>query len=447
VDYLRFGFTDHLDRSMFTDVRPVRPGTCVEIDVDEPSRRRASAYWKPEPRPLLDVTFDVAADRLRALLLESIDLHLRSDVPVACCLSGGIDSSSIALMMRHVGGSKAEIHTFSHVWPGKPFDEADWVDTVNAACGAVAHKIESTPEDLAHDLTVLVEQQQIPFSTTSVYAQYRVMGALHRSGLKVTLDGQGADELFGGYGFHIGARMGSLVKQGRFGTAYRLMREAKNVPDVSTWTNVQNMFDYLLPARMQRAARSLGGRSLIPDWIDADWCERHRVAPDPYRTASSRELLREAVCRSLAGPGLPHLLRYEDQNSMAFSVETRVPFLSQPVIDFALALPEAFLVDDRAETKTLLRKAMRGIVPDAVLDRKDKVAFQTPELEWLRAMGDSVGAALTSDAARRVRGLDVDSALAHWERVKVSGDESALPVWRWINLIEWTRVFDVTYPD
>ena len=445
VDYLRFGFTDHLPTTMFQDVLQLRAGTWAEVSLRDPSEMRVETYWSPTTRPTLETDRETAVARLRELLFESVELHLRADVPVACCLSGGIDSSSIAMLMRHVGGPKLEIHTFSHVAPGTPFDEQVWIDTVNAECGAVSHKIESSAEDLVRDLPDLVRKQQVPFSTTSIYAQNRVFQCLHEHGLKVTLDGQGADELFGGYGFHIGARIGSLIKSGNWAKAQALLQRAGQLPGQSKKGQLGNALDYVLPSGLQKAVRKAGGKEVAPAWFNASWCAQKGVSPDPYRTGHSRELLREALCRSLKGPGLPHLLRYEDQNSMAYSVESRVPFLAQPILEFALALPEEFLVSDQAQTKTLLRQAMRGIVPDVVLDRKDKVAFQTPESDWFKSLEPWMDGVLSSDAAGSCAALDMGQAKSHWDRVKSGASPYTPVVWRWVNLIEWSRQFGVQY--
>ena len=130
---------------------------------------------------------------------------------------------------------------------------------------------------------------------------------------------------------------------------------------------------------------------------------------------------------------------------MAFSVEARVPFLSQPVMDFALALPEEFLVSDGAQTKTLLREAMRGIVPDLILDRKDKIAFQTPESDWLKSLAPWIETVFSSPEAETVLPLDIKAARHHWERIQ-RGESAYTPVvWRWVNLIEWTTQFGATY--
>lgn len=444
ADYLRFGFTDHLSESLFADVAHVPAGHTVTVALDDPGHTDFRHFWVPEIRTPDPLGFEESVSRLRGLMTASIELHLRADVPVASCLSGGVDSSSIVSLMRHVGGTGLDIHTFSHVARGTPFDEEGHMDTVNAAFGTVPHKIVSTPDDLARELPCLIRSQQAPFATTSIFAQYRVFQAIHAAGLKVVLDGQGADELFGGYGFHIGARIASHLKAGRWGAARSLAAAANGKQNLSTRTHWSNAFDYLLPPWAKHGLRRLSGRAVLPVWMDAAWCQRHGVAPDPYRTATTPMVLKEAVVRSLKGPGLPHLLRYEDHNSMAFSVESRVPFLSQPVIDFALGLPEDHLVSDDGTTKAVLRAAMRGIVPDSILDRTDKVAFQTPEDTWMRALAPWIEEQLGSEDARRIGALDVGQAREQWRKVMAGGASYGPFVWRWANAVSWSREFDVS---
>lgn len=439
VDYLRFGYTDHLEQTLFHDVKQVPAGTVTEVDLSNPDRHTTRAFWTPSVLERTRLSRQDAVQALRDLLTESVAQHLRSDVPVASCLSGGIDSSSIVMLMRHIAGSKAEIHTFSHLATGSDIDEKPWVDIVVEASGAISHTVESQPSQLMADMENLLRRQEQPFISTSVFAQYRLMEAIQSAGLKVTLDGQGADELFGGYAFHVGARLGSLIRQSRWTEAWKLLKGA-SVQSGSWRDHSQTMLDYCLGGRLRTWGRSLAGRSLEPSWLNAKYMARHDVHPDPYRTAASRELLREAMVRSLKGPGLPHLLRYEDRNSMAFSVESRVPFITRPLIDFALSLPEEFLVDEKGQTKSLLREAMRGIVPDTVLDRKDKIAFQTPEADWLDQLAPDIERILSSEPARRVAPLDTSHSLQAWR-----DGASPASVWRWVNLIEWTRLFDVTY--
>ncbi len=441
VDYLRFGFSDHRDCKIFKDIRSVRPGTVETFSLAQGAKIKSEEFWSAKPREESELSFEDARNRLRELLLESVDYHLRSDVPVAACLSGGIDSSSLVMMMRHVGGPSAEIHTFSHIAPGTAFDEQRWMDPVQEASGAIAHKIETSADDLIADLPELIRIQQQPFSTTSIYAQYRVMKSLHESGLKVTLDGQGADELFGGYGFHIGARIGSLIRGSRFGSALNLARAGGELPGMTFKGQVANALDYVLNPQLQIWARRVAGKDLVPSWLNETWIKDNQVRVHPYRESRSKFVLKSALERGMRGPGLPHLLRYEDQNSMAHSIESRVPYLSQPVMEFVLSLPEKYLISDCAVTKPLLREAMRGLVPDVVLDRKDKVAFQTPEADWIKRLQPFVDDLLSQDHGTYARAFHFDQLRLTWNSVKAGQASYSPSIWRWINYLAWGQMF------
>src|SRR5262249_31423248 len=134
-----------------------------------------------------------------------------------------------------------------------------------------------------------------------------------------------------------------------------------------------------VPASLRALARALVGRPQLPPWIDGTWFADHGVAPAPAAPRRGRGFLHEALAQSLTETVLPALLRYEDRNSMAFSIESRVPFLTPRLAQFAYAQPSANLVDARATSKAVLRAAMRGLVPDAILDRRDKIGFATPD--------------------------------------------------------------------
>jgi asparagine synthase (glutamine-hydrolysing) len=140
---------------------------------------------------------------------------------------------------------------------------------------------------------------------------------------------------------------------------------------------------------------------------------------------------------------LPTLLRYEDRNSMHFSVESRVPFLTPELCDFFLALPEEFAISDDGTSKSVLRAAMRGIVPDAILDRRDKVGFSTPEWEWLNAIRPWAERILKSDAARAIPVFRHDRLLAAWQQSLADPSRHHTWIWRWINFIRWVEIAGV----
>ena len=443
--YLRFGVTDHGDGTLFSAVRQLPPGSVLDVDIATPSTPAPRVFWQPARPGTAELSFDDAAARVRDLFLESVALHLRSDVPVACCLSGGIDSSSIAMAMREVSGPALELHTFSHVVPAGALNEERWIDLVNGASGAWAHKIAPTADEMAEELEALVAVQDEPFLSSSIYAQYRVMRAIAEAKVKVVLDGQGADEMLGGYDFYLGARVASLLRAGRLGRAGALMRRARASRGIPVLRQLGDAMDFLLPAAGSALGRRLVGRGLLPPWVNRAWFDARGARVDSPRTAADADVLLESLERSIRGPGLPQLLRYEDRNSMAWSIESRVPFLTTTLVDFVLSLPESYIIGDDGTTKRVFRAAMRGLVPDPILDRRDKIGFATPEREWILAVAPWVDRLLAHEAARRIPALDHAAIRDHWRAVR-DGRRSYDPsVWRWINLVEWTRRHEVDY--
>src|SRR5262249_4017413 len=148
--------------------------------------------------------------------------------------------------------------------------------------------------------------------------------------------------------------------------------------------------NYLLPAALQSPLRRISGHAADPRWLNADWFRERNVSLVSPRGAGANgsETLKVALRDSLTRTNLPELLRYEDRNSMAFSVESRVPFLTTPLVNYLLSLPESYIINDQCRSKAALRDAMRTIVPDAILDRTDKVAFSAPVRQWLPELRD-----------------------------------------------------------
>jgi asparagine synthase (glutamine-hydrolysing) len=445
-DYLRFGITDQGGETSFADVFQLPPAHLLEIDLGAPQAPLAPrAFWRLEPRERCDLSFEEAARTLRDLFLESIALHLRSDVPVGAALSGGIDSSAIVMAMRALQGDALDLHTFSYVAAGSAVSEEKWAALVASEAKATAHTVRATPEDLARDVDRLIEVQGEPFGSTSIYAQHRVFGLAAEAGIRVMLDGQGADELLAGYQSYFGARFASLVRAGRLGEALRFLRAASARPGANARGIVQRAAGLLLPAPLAAAARRLVGQELLPAWLDADWFARRGVEPRAPWRPSGASVLRGQLLDAIRENSLPMLLRYEDRNSMAFSIESRVPFLTPRLAEFVTSLPEPHLLAADGTSKAVFRRAMRGLVPDAVLDRRDKIGFATPEESWLVALRPWIQEVLASEAASRVAPLRID-ALRRAADALLSGRVAFdFRLWRWLNVIRWAERFDVSF--
>jgi asparagine synthase (glutamine-hydrolysing) len=444
-DYLRFGRTDFGGDTLFQGIRQLPAAHTLEIRLDSPRPPEPMEYWRLEVRPTLGLNFEQAAERMREQFLESVRLHLRSDVPVGCCLSGGIDSSALVMAMRQIGGKDLELHTFTYVANDARVNEEPWSDLVAAAAGAIAHKVRPTPEDLIEDLEHLILTQEEPFGSTSIYAQYRVFRLAHEAGIKVMLDGQGADEMFAGYPNALPFRAFSLLRHDGWGAARRFLRQAACLPGSAEERYAVRLGGLLLPPQIQPFARQLVGKDRAARGMRAAWFAERGTVPHVGQIAHGDQALRAHLQEEFAETSLPMLLRYEDRNSMTYSIESRVPFLTPALADLAFAMPEEYLLAPDATSKAVLRRALRGLVPDAILDRKDKIGFATPEKQWLTALRPWVQSVFDSEYAALLPMLNLDAVRADWNAALSGQRPFDFRIWRWINLVRWAEQFQVTF--
>jgi asparagine synthase (glutamine-hydrolysing) len=444
-DYLIDGTVDRGTATFFRDIDRFPAAHGLELERDQ---RRWHRYWSSPPLST-DASMrrgaddDALIEGIRARLIDAVRLQLRSDVPIGSCLSGGIDSSSIvsiAARLRSPGGDVSPgIHRERDGFPQLAFfaefadrgiDERPYVDAVVAATGV---ELRTTSPDGARFLEALggvMDAQDEPFGSLSIVAQYEVMRIARGAGVKVLLDGQGADELLGGYLHYPGIRLAGALRRGsardRLDAARALI--SAGGPYVST---------------IGRAV--VGGRTLprilrrgrMPDgWYGPALRDQAEVELEP--TPRPATMLASRLWRDLVSDNLPGLLRYEDRNSMAFGIEARVPFLDHRLAEASLALPDRLRVAGPGARKVALVRAMRGIVPELVLARTDKVAFQPPQDKWLReARPMWADLAVGSHAEREGllgRGVILE-ALQTFERKRVSGNV----LWRVLNLEMWLR--------
>ncbi|WBY00728.1 asparagine synthase (glutamine-hydrolyzing) [Ramlibacter tataouinensis] len=440
-DYLVHGDYDTSERSFLQGVRHLMPGHLLRVRLGQPASAPVS-WWQPRVSPVQKLSFEQAAEAFREKLLHSVRLHLRSDVALGAALSGGLDSSSIVCAMRHVEPG-LPIHTFSYVARGSAVSEEAWVDRINAHVGAVGHKVELAPEELANDLEDMIVAQGEPFGSTSIYAQYRVFKLAREHGVTVTLDGQGADELLAGYNGYPGKRARSLLDEHRYGDAWRFLQGWAQWPDRVLREGAKAAVAEWVDGPVYDVLRKLNGNRTQPDWLDAEALRQQGVhfrfprQRSPY-DQPGRRLVSE-LAHSITRRGLSSLLRHGDRNSMRFSVESRVPFLTTELADFLLTLPEEYLISPEGETKRILRAAMRGIVPDEVLDRRDKIGFSTPEQAWLQQIAPQVRQWLGDDVGLGF--LRRDRILAEFDAVIAGRAPFSWQVWRWINFTRWYARF------
>ena len=270
-----------------------------------------------------------------------------------------------------------------------------------------------------------------------------MFGRVHDDGFKVVADGQGADELFAGYPVFRAGRLATLIRRAQWPQVLTLLR---SMPAPRALPLLQAAGS-LMPRGLQETARRLVGRPTMPPWLDAAWFARHGAVPArPFAGHDSTTDLTAQLYDATVATSLPMLLRYADRNAMAVSLENRVPFLTTPLAEFALSLPDDFLIGPDGTTKTLLRAAMRGVVPDLILDRRDKIGFVTPEARWFTE----------SAALRRHLGTSLDRplppcfppSLAIRLRAVAAGRAPySADVWRCWNALRWAELLKLDFPE
>lgn len=381
LDYLRWATYDHTERTFVEGVRQLQPGHFVVLDVENGVFADPVRFWWPPVTTTFSGTFASATEGVRELLIDSVRRNLRSDVPLGIALSGGIDSSAIVGAARMLE-PQMPLHTFSFVAPGFAKSEHEWVARVVDATGAISHTIESTADELERDLDDLIVTQGEPFGDTTIYAQYRVFQRARESGITVTLDGQGGDEVFAGYDGYPVQRMHSLLERGNLIGALRFANAWSRWPGRSRLGMMtESIGQFVSPTLRSRVrypfASPLLNLSAIRD-RDVN-LGPPLIGQENVRGARLKPYLREMYTSF----GIPRLVRHADRNSMRFSIESRVPFLDRALIEFVMSLREDWLIGSDGTSKLILREAVRGLVPDAVVNRRDKVGFETPENSWL----------------------------------------------------------------
>lgn len=435
-DYLTLSRVDRGEETFFESVKHLLPGHKMKFVIGQKPTLEISRWWNPKITENLEISFDHASERLRELFLKSVSLHTRSDVPIGATLSGGIDSSAIVCCIRELN-PEVPINTFSYLARNSPKNEERWINLVNRKVNANPHFITLEKDDLNSDLKKLIKLQGEPFGSTSIYAQFRVFNKCNELGIKVTLDGQGADEMLAGYHGYPEERFKSLIANYELVEIYRFYKSIKN--SKGNFANqvflnaLKSFFDCKNPSFTKQV--DFANQYLSNNFpYKSFFCNQKNLSHRNQRS------LMEALRNSLTGKkGLVHLLRYEDRNSMFHSIESRVPFLNTEIAEFTLTLPEKFLISNDFKTKNIFRHAMRDIVPVEILQRKDKIGFETPHSKWVSPQIKIIKKWINKfDEIPMLSSKKVNHYLDnHFNKRK---NHISLELWRMINYYHWYRI-------
>jgi len=369
AEYLQTSYEDPT-RSFFQDVQPIRAGSWLRIPLDTLAPSEPENYWHPD-RVQARVTDAKEAGRLFVeKARECVRIHLRSDVPVGCALSGGLDSSSLALLINELrNGETDPLHTFSVTFPGHPVDEREYADAVVANLRASPHYVTPDPIEFLEDLDRFLWIQDEPVGSFSMYAGYCLSRLTRQWQVPVTLNGQGGDEIFSGYWETYFLHLRDLWKQGcfldlasHFGGALAGSGNPALINQVPAmlrryWTRINPP----IQVRFRNSRVKNNGDVL-----------KNVLALDP----------RARRLREIRTMFLPQLLKWDDRNAMAFSIESRYPFLDHELIELCLSFAPEILYR-HGWTKYPLRLGLNTLLPSKIRDRRSKFGFLAPQDSWL----------------------------------------------------------------
>jgi asparagine synthase (glutamine-hydrolysing) len=374
--------------TFFEGLTELAPGTVLHLGA--PGSEHARCYWSPpDPAPAADMDFGEAVAGTRERLIRAVELRLRADVPLAFCMSGGVDSVSLISVARRVLGE--DVHGFTIVNSDARYEEQGLVDLAVSELDVRHTAVALDTADFLPRLRALVREHDAPVATISYFVQWLLMEAIHAGGYRVSVSGTAADELFSGYYDHHLA----YLREVRTDPALHASARAAWEEHVRPLVRNPHLRDGDLFVR-DPAFRDhvYFDAPEFASWLHNGFAGAPEAFSERFFTG---DLLRNRMLNELFAEAVPVILHEDDLNAMSFSIENRSPFLDRELFEFALTIPTAHLVRD-GRAKAVLREAMRGIAPDPVLDSRRKVGFNAPLLDLLDPSDPAVRAELLADS-------------------------------------------------
>ncbi|MEI6054391.1 MAG: asparagine synthase-related protein, partial [Candidatus Saccharibacteria bacterium] len=434
--YLKFRIHDDSNATFFDGINKLAPGQLLAIDKSglsiKPFTKLKEEILELSSKQLPYTKASVAD--YKKMLIESVRLRLQSEVPVGTSLSGGLDSSAVATIINQLMQEKGDSviksvglrqNTFSAIFPNSANDEERYVDAAldKFKDKVIAHKIEPTADEFAADLEDFIKTQEEPIISTGPYAQYQVMRVATEH-VTVLLDGQGADEMMAGYIPYYFVYLKQLKSSRKY---IKLIFELIRSADV-----LLKLGRFWIKNRIKIVKKVPVSSLLNKSFSDKYAAESFKVNNDN---------LKQRLVEDIFHNSLPSLLRYEDKNTMRFSLEGRVPFLDKEVIKFLFSLSDESIIKN-GWNKRILRDAMDDMLPDVINRRRNKIGFTTPESEWfMRLKNRFYHIFMSSEFASRPY-FNQDEVIKAFEGyIQGKNDTSSLLFWRLLNVELWLQEF------
>jgi asparagine synthase (glutamine-hydrolysing) len=433
-------------QTFFAGVRLVPSASVFEIDLcadhtEPPVFRR---FWDLRdfvPSPQRTVSFEEACDEVRARLASSIALQAEAAVPIGCMLSGGLDTSLVArsLAIRAQARRGDPIPAYSIVFTDPDMSELPFIWSVVRQGGLRSHTYQLTPSQAWQDIDAVVVAQGQPLLGQDLIAQYNAYKLARAHGSVVVLEGQGSDELLAGMPSYAAAMFDELLAASRLGDLTRELWAESRRRGRSRVRSLAHIARWL-----SRATLNPGRARSIPDWLEPDASNERHVDDDGWTPSRDPSRLNQHLFRLTTRTNLPSVLQYQDRSAMAHGVESRVPFLDHRFVEYCFTLPSEYKVHN-GQRKRVLAEAARGLVPDTVLQRRDKktIVSKTHWMPLRERHADALREMASSGLMQRAPWLRRRRVTAFVEDYISGRHDDVLAIWRLYTAWRWLALFDI----
>lgn len=433
-DFLVFNRTDQTDRTFFDEIKKLQHGHKITIDLNSLSTSSVfkNVKWYDLKEKVSALEGFKSAEEYRDLFKSAIALRLRSDVPVGVCLSGGLDSSSIVSVLLNDFGQE-DLNTFSAIYEkGQMGDESDFIYEYRPLLENMYFTVPDSIS-LRQDLQLFIKAHGEPIPDTSPYAQFKVM-KMAKGKVVVTLDGQGADEELAGYHYFFGFYFKDLLINGKLRKL--CMEMYCYLTKHRSLFGLKSFLFFLLSGKYRTRTRLNEKGYLNKDFV-RKYINSNSISDNLYGSKSLKEALIDHFEFKLE-----HLLKWEDRNSMFFSLESRMPFLDYRLVEKTLATSDELKIKN-GMTKHILRESMKGVLPEKIRIRRDKVGFGTPRDEWMRepAWQEIINDCISSKSFKDRNLVDPTVARELYENHLTGRFNNSKEIWKWVHLELWFREF------
>ena len=410
------------ETTFYKNIKQLEPGHYLIISSENETIEKVK-YWNLSTNTNFNITFNEAVEQFYNLFEKSVKRRLRSDVAIGSSLSGGLDSSFIVSLIQKSKPENQKQFTFSARYKDYDQDEGEFIDAVIKKYDIKSYTTWPSDLNMIDEIDKIFHHQEEPFGSSSVVAQWEVMKLAKEMGVTVLLDGQGADEILAGYNGFYPIYHSELLRKNPllFLKEYKAFKTLHggypNKTRAMSLLALKSIFPSLFTPLLKVKSKLLNHNSLHLKDINRDFLMDHINRPLPYVAHNN---LNEALKFNLLQKGLGELLRKGDRNSMAFSVESRLPYLNHDLVEFLFLLPSSFKINS-GWSKYLLRKSMEPHVPKKITWRKSKIGFATPQKKWfqndkVKELVDNAKTKLIEEKIIKNRDVNIDG----WQLIMAS---------------------------